>query len=245
VEVLGPTGAHATPRAIVEALGLRHPVGDRPRVVAAMIASVDGRATVDGRSVALGHPEDRGLLRELRAGADAILAGAATLCAERYANLLDPGQVEHRRHLGLREHPVLATVSRRGTLRAADVPIFSEPGVPIAVYTERGASLGDAAADVSVHALGEGGVTLRRLLASLHRDHGVDGVSCEGGPRLLTRLIAEDCLDDLLLTVSPLLVAGEGPTALAGPPLADPARLRLRDLHRAGDHLFLHYAVDR
>ena len=121
MEVLGPTGARATPREVVEALRLRRPVGDRPRVVAAMIASVDGRATVDGRSVALGHPEDRGLLRELRTGADAVLAGPATLRAERYANLLDADQVEHRAAAGLRPHPVLATVSRRGTLRAADV----------------------------------------------------------------------------------------------------------------------------
>jgi riboflavin biosynthesis pyrimidine reductase len=140
---------------------------------------------------------------------------------------------------------VLATVSRRGTLRAADVAIFAEPGVPIAVYTERGASLADAAADVTVHALGDGGVSFARLLASLHRDHGVDGVSCEGGPRLLRELIAQDCLDDLLLTVSPLLVAGDGTTALAGPELTPPPRLRLRAVHRADDHLFLHYAVPR
>ena len=245
MEVLGPTDARVTPREVVEALRLRTPVGDRPRVVAAMIASADGRATVDGRSVALGHPEDRGLLRELRTGADAVLAGAATLRAERYANLLDPDQVEHRRRLGLRPHPVLATVSRRGTLRAADVPIFAEAGVPIAVYSERRASLEGAAADVTVHALGDGGVALHRVLASLHRDHGVDGVSCEGGPQLLRQLIAEDCLDDLLLTVSPLLVAGEGPTPVSGPALSPPARLRLRGVHRADDHLFLHYAVGR
>lgn len=243
MEVLGPTGAGATPREVVDALGLRRPVRGRPRVVAAMIASVDGRATVDGRSVALGHPEDRGLLRELRTGADAVLAGAATLAAERYADLLDEDQREHRRAAGLPVHPVLATVSRRGTLRAADVPIFAEAGVPIAVYSEQQAGFADAAADVTVHALGEGGVTLARVLESLHRDHGVDGVSCEGGPSLLRRLVAEGCLDDLLLTVAPLLVAGEGPTPLSGAILDPPPRLTLRDVHRADEHLFLHYAV--
>jgi riboflavin biosynthesis pyrimidine reductase len=243
VEVLGPTGAAVAPRGVVAALRLRRPVGDRPRVAAAMIASADGRATVQGRSVALGHPEDRGLLRELRAGADAVLVGSATLRAERYATLLDDDQRERRRAAGLPPHPVVATVSRDGTLRAADVPIFAEPGVPIVVYTERDARFDDAAADVTVHVLGEGGLTFTRVLESLHRDHGVDGVSCEGGPTLLRGLVGEGCLDDLLLTVAPLLVAGDGPTPLSGAALEPPVRLALRDVHRADDHLFLHYAV--
>jgi riboflavin biosynthesis pyrimidine reductase len=246
VDVLAAGGSSVTPREVVEALGLRRPVGGRPRVVAAMIASADGRATVAGRSVGLGHPEDRGLLRELRTGADAVLAGAATLRAERYRRLLDPEQAERRRRAGLAEHPVVATVSRRGELCAADVPLFGEPGVPVAVYTQSGAPrLRGATADVTVHELGEGRVDFPAVLASLHRDHGVHGVACEGGPALLRELIAQGCLDDLLLTVAPLLVAGAGPTALAGPALEPPARLQLRDVHRADDHLFLHYAVAR
>jgi riboflavin biosynthesis pyrimidine reductase len=215
--------------------------GPRPRVVAAMIASVDGRATIDGRSVGLGHPEDRALLRELRTDADAVLAGAGTIAAERYATLLDPEQREHRAAAGLPPHPVLATVSRRLTLRAADAPVLTEAGVPVAVYCERGDAIPGAGDGVRVHALGDGGVDLARVLAHLHREYGVLAVSCEGGPSLLRRLVAEGCLDELLLTVSPRLVAGEGPTSLTGPPLPGAPRLALRDVHRADDHLFLRY----
>ena len=68
---------------------------------------------------------------------------------------------------------------------------------------------------------------------------------CEGGPTLLRRLVADGGLDDLLLTVSPLLAAGAAPTILDGAPLADPARLALRDVHRADDHVFLHYGLAR
>jgi riboflavin biosynthesis pyrimidine reductase len=70
---------------------------------------------------------------------------------------------------------------------------------------------------------------------------GVRAVTCEGGPRLLRALVAAGAVDDLLLTVAPLLVAGEGPVSLAGEELSPPARMALRALHRAGDHLFLHY----
>ena len=64
---------------------------------------------------------------------------------------------------------------------------------------------------------------------------------CEGGPTLLRALIATGCLDDLLLTLSPLVAAGEGPAATAGAALDPPVGLALRDVHRAGDHLFIHY----
>jgi riboflavin biosynthesis pyrimidine reductase len=217
------------------------PAGPRPRVVAAMIASVDGRATIDGRSGGLGHPEDRALLRELRTGADAVLVGAGTVATERYATLLDPEQREHRAAAGLPRDPVLATVSRRLTLRAADAPVLTEPDVPVAVYCERGTALPGAGPGVRVHALGDGGVDLARVLSHLHREYGVLTVSCEGGPTLLRRLVAESCLDELMLTVSPRLVAGEGPTSLSGPQLPGPPLMALRDVLRADDHLFLRY----
>ncbi len=79
------------------------------------------------------------------------------------------------------------------------------------------------------------------MLDPLGRTRGVRAVACEGGPRLLRALIARDAVDDLLLTVAPLLVAGDGPASLSGEELSPPGRMALAALHRAGDHLFLHY----
>ncbi len=208
-----------------------------------MIASIDGRATVDGRAGKLGHPEDRALLRELRAGADAVLVGERTLAIERYATLLDDDQREHRRAAGLPEQPLLATVSRRLTLRPAEIPLFDEPDVRIAVYCERDGDLGDCAAEVTVHGLGEGRVAFPAVLAHLHEHHGVRAVACEGGPTLLRELAAQGCVDDLWMTVSPVLVAGDGPTTLTGLALPGPAAMRLEDVLRADDHLFLRYVA--
>lgn len=209
-----------------------------------MIASIDGRATIEGRSVKLGHPDDRALLRELRTAADAVLVGARTLVAEGYATLLDEDQRALRRAEGRPEHPVIATISRKGELTAGDAPLFGEPGVPVTVYSEAGAPIAGAAADVRSVGLGEGGVDFPHVLADLHAHHGAHGVACEGGPGLLRELAAQGCLDELLITVAPLLVAGDGPTPLTGDPLPGPPRMRLRDVHRADDHLFLHYVSE-
>lgn len=227
-------------RAFVASLGLR----TRDVVVADMVATADGRASVSGRSAGLGNDADRALLRELRAEADAILVGTGTLAAERYANLLDDEARERRLAEGRPAHPVVATVSRRLALPVDDAPVFGEAGVPIVAFAEAGddvAAPPDVAAQLEVVTL-PAPLTLRAVLDGLRR-RGVHGVLCEGGPSLLRRLVAEGLLDDLCLTVSPLLAAGDAPTVLEGDALPDPARLALRDVHRADDHLFLHYGL--
>jgi riboflavin biosynthesis pyrimidine reductase len=208
---------------VIAALGLRdRPQPDgRPRVVAAMIGSLDGRAAVAGRSVGLGHPDDRALLRGLRAGADAVLVGAATVRAERYATLFDGP-----------ERPLVAVVSRSGAV-PWEVGMFAEPDMRIAVY---GA---DAAPETAA------AVALRpeRALAEIVASLPGGLVLCEGGPTLLAALVAERLLDDLVLTVAPLLAAGDAPTALAGPAFDPPPRLELAGAWRSDDHVFLHYTT--
>jgi len=234
-------GPELAPEAVIDGLGLHDPArapDGRPRVVAVMIASVDGRATVQGRSGPLGHPEDRRLLRGLRAAADAVLAGTATLAAERYARLLDPGQREARTAAGRPAHPVVATVTRSGSV-PWDVPVFAEAEVPCQVYSGQPAAAPADTVETDVEVLP--GPDLLAVLEHLATVRGVRVVACEGGPRLLRALVARGAVDDLLLTVAPLLVAGDGPASLGGEELDPPPRMALQALHSAGEHLFLHY----
>jgi len=238
-ELLPGTGEELTAEALVARLGLDG--GGRPglpRVVAIMIASVDGRATIDGSSTRLGHPEDRALLRGLRGAADCLLVGTGTLAAEGYARLLDPEQRAARVAAGRSPHPLVATFSRSGEV-PWDTPVFSEPGVEKQVYV---GSLVEAPSWVSEAAVDVVASGPRAALEHLRAARGVRSVACEGGPGLLRALLADDLVDDLLLTVAPLLIAGAGPTMVTGPALDPPPRLGLRGIRQAGDHLFLHYA---
>ncbi|HSD77677.1 MAG TPA: dihydrofolate reductase family protein [Solirubrobacteraceae bacterium] len=236
-------GAPRAAAAVVDALRLHDalPAG-RPRAVGVMIASADGRAAVRGRSGPLGHPADRALLRTLRAAADAVVVGTRTLAAEKYANVLDGDQRAARAAAGRPELPEIVTVSRAGAI-PDEIPVFAEPEATIRVYTGGAARVPSRGATVHVHALAP--LTLRGALGHLRTEAGVEAVACEGGPTLLRALVAEELLDDLLLTISPLLVAGDEPAALAGPELDPAARLRLAGVHRADDHLFCHYRLHR
>lgn len=248
LERLGPVAGSRPAGLIVAGLGLGGPAAlaadGRPRVIASMIASADGRAAVAGRSVGLGHPADTALLRELRTAVDAILVGPGTLRAEGYAQLLDDDQRERRVERGLAAEPIVATIARRGDVPVG-VPLFAEPSARIQVYTEAEppASLAACAAEVAVERCPPGGARPAAALGHLAAERGVRSVLCEGGPTLLRALVASGCLDDLLLTLAPLLAAGDAPTVLAGAALDPPGRLVLRDVHRAGEHLFMHYGA--
>jgi riboflavin biosynthesis pyrimidine reductase len=239
---LADTSTEWPARKVVRSLGLREngPYGARPRVVAAMIASIDGRATVDGRSVALGHPADRALLRELRTAVDAILVGTATMRAERYANLLDDDQRARRVDAGLEAQPIVATISRRLDL-PTDIPLLAEPTARVQVYTEAAGEVPSQGAWVSLHRFAPSELDVPAVLAHLAGERGVRTVLCEGGPLLLREVVAAACLDDLLLTLSPVVAAGDGPPPVRGEALDPPLGMALRAVHRADSHLFLHY----
>ena len=243
LQQLGPVGGPSAAATLVERLGLWDDPGrdERPRVVAAMIGAADGRATVNGRAGGLGSPADRSVLRELRTAADTLLVGSATLIAEGYATLLDPPQQEARVARGLPREPVMATISRRLDPRLFDVPLFSEEGQRLVVFTEALDPVPPRPASVEVVQMEPGTLSAAACLRRLYDEHGSSVVVSEGGPTLLHELFAEGLVDDLVLTIAPALVAGDGRSVVNGPVFDPPLALELREVLRGEDHLFMHY----
>ncbi len=198
---------------------------DRPYLVINMVASVDGRAALDGRSAPLGGPADREVFFELRASVDAVLAGTGTLRAEGYGRLVrKPERIAQRVARGLEPEPVALILSRGGDV-PTEIPLLQDPEARPLVLT--GADAEPAAA-------------LRRVRS----EHGVRSVLCEGGPALNAGLLAAGVVDELFLTVSPLLAATADPLTIVGDAgLAEPAGLELVWLLEADGMLFLRYAV--
>ena len=64
-----------------------HPRDDRPFVAMNFAATVDGRATIGGKSGPIGSSTDTAMLAGLRTRFDAVMIGAGTMRAERYAGL--------------------------------------------------------------------------------------------------------------------------------------------------------------
>jgi riboflavin biosynthesis pyrimidine reductase len=213
-----------------------------PHLRANFVASVDGAVEVGGRTGELTSPPDQRVLALLRAQCDALLLGAGTLRAEGYGPVLVSERWRRwRRDRGMPEHPVLVIVSGSLALDPA-WPVFSEARTRPLVATCASAPAGRRtalAAATDLLTVGEDAVDLPAALAALPA-RGLRQVLCEGGPHLLGSLIAADLVDELCLTISPLL-AGAGAGRIAAGPASPLRSMRLGPVLVAGDHLLLRY----
>ncbi|WP_369138889.1 dihydrofolate reductase family protein [Modestobacter versicolor] len=210
------------------------------------VASLDGAVSVDGRSGGLGSPGDRRVFRVLRALADAVLVGAGTAAAEGYRPVAADSAVGRlRAELGRPAEAPIAVVSRRASL-APDDQLVTDAVVPTLLVTcaaadaRRRAAL--AAAGVDVLVCGDDDVDLPAALDAL-ADRGLAQLVCEGGPALFDAALSAGVVDELDLTIAPLLV-GAGPGLVPGPRDV-PARARLVSLLTEDHVLFTRYALDR
>jgi riboflavin biosynthesis pyrimidine reductase len=253
LERLAPPGDAASVAEIIDAMGLwerpREPP-KRPRVMLNMVSTTDGRATLGGRSGPLSGPADRALFHGLRASTDAVLVGAGTVRAERYGRIIpDPERRALREKRGLTDEPLACIVSGRMSLEA-DIPLLAEPAARVAILTASAASVPGAAAQVEyVRTAHDGILDLGAGLAELAERFAIRALLCEGGPHLACQLLAEQLLDELFLTLSPLLAGGEpgGGQALrilAGEELQPPVELELLAVLRYESQLFLRYGVN-
>jgi riboflavin biosynthesis pyrimidine reductase len=185
----------------------------RPHVALNMISSVDGRASIDGRSGPLGACADRALFHGLRAVVDAVMVGAGTARVEGYRRLIrDEAVRARRRERGLQEEPLACIVSGRLSLTPERVPLLGEPAARVAILTSSEASLPECPARVEyVRARRDGALDLEAALAELRERFGVRTLLCEGGPHLAAQLCEAGLLDELFLSLAPKLAGGDAP----------------------------------
>ena len=171
---------------------------DRTFLRVNFVSSLDGAAAVEGRTAKLGGAADKAVFNHLRATCDAIVVGAGTASAERYG----PAPVP------------IAVVSANLSPSPRERLFTPQPGSarPLVLTCEaapedRRAALHDVADVVDC---GEQAVEPHRVVAELER-RGLRRLLCEGGPRLFGTLLAADLVDELCLTVAPVITPNDAP----------------------------------
>lgn len=206
------------------------------------IGSIDGAATSDGRSGGLGDDADHRVFDLLRRPADAVLVGAGTARTEGYADMrLGDEAVAWRGARGMAEHPVFVLVTRSLDLDP-ESPIFTHAPVRPLIYTVSDAPHDRRAALAGVADVVDAGdsdlepLRVRRDLVS----RGLLHVQAEGGPSLFGSFLAAGAVDELCLTVAPMLVAGDA-GRIAHSPAPAVTGMTLRAVMVSGDELLLRY----
>lgn len=202
------------------AAGHRPRLAHRPWVALCMVASLDGSTTFHGRSGGLSSPADVALLGALRRSADVIVVGAGTVRDEQYGPPKKAGQR-------------LGVVTNSAALDF-ETPLFRS-GAGFLIMPEDGP-------DVPVDALRAGHHTVDVAAALAMLDAEV--VHAEGGPTLNAALAAADLIDELNLTISPIIAGGDGARVVAGAAALD-QRYELRRLLEADGLLFARWVRAR
>jgi riboflavin biosynthesis pyrimidine reductase len=221
---------------------------ERPHLMLNMVSSVDGRASIGGRSRPLGDAADRVLFHALRGAVDAVLVGAGTARTERYGRMIrDASRRRMRRERGLSEEPLACIVSGRLAL-PADLPLLADPAARVLILTSSPASLPATGAQIEyLRTPREDGVDLAAALTLLRERFGVRTLLCEGGPHLNSELLVAGLVDELFLSLSPKLAGDSGSEEtlriLAGVECQPPVGLELLAVLRNASQLFLRYAV--
>lgn len=210
-----------------------------------MVASVDGAATVDGVSGGLGGPADKAVFAAIRAVADVIVVAANTVRTEAYGPpRTAPDRQSERRARGQASFPRIAVVSRSLDLDPTAAWLTDAPEPPL-IYTvahrHRG---GDFQLDLTMRAdvveAGEETVRPAAVLADLY-GRGARVVLVEGGPSWNGQLLAAGLIDEVNLTVGPLLVGGPAPRIAHGPAETHPTPMDLSHLWEQDGFLFARY----
>jgi riboflavin-specific deaminase-like protein len=190
----------------------------RPYVITNFALTLDGRATLGGRSGRIGSDTDTEMLQRLRTHVDAVMIGAGTLRVERYGRIVsDPELRAGRERIGLSGDPLAVLVSGRLDV-PWDAPLFTVGAGAVTIFTASEAEPPETATSLRVVRHPDGMVDLTEALRHLRAECGVRTLLCEGGPRIHAQLIDQGLVDELFVTHAPKLGGGEGPGLVSGLP---------------------------
>ena len=222
---------------------------DRCWVRANMISSLDGGATDDGKAGGLAGPGDRALFARMRQEADVVLVGASTVRIENYSgSQMSVAQRQDRARRGQAEVPPIAVVTHSADFEH-DAKIFTRSEVPPLILTSRESAadargrLGSLAEVVDASGAQTDRVDPAVILETFAK-RGLLRVLSEGGPGMISLLVEHDLLDELCMTIAPILVGGRARRISAG---EGEAHTRMRRSHLLTDdegYLYTRYVKE-
>lgn len=220
----------------------------RPKIHAHFAITADGKISTKNHTPSgFTSQADKARIGEIRAMHDAILAGRGTVAADTMSmrlssSLLQAGRVAR----GLPPEPLRVIASNAGNIDPS-WKVFQHTGSPIVILstTRMEQNLRDTLAPLcDLHLYEAPAVPLAASLAMLRKEYGVKSLVCEGGGALLRSLAAEGFLDEIHLTLAPVLFGGSDAPTLTGLPgdfLPHPLEFRLAKMEPLGEECLLHF----
>ena len=220
----------------------------RPKIHAHFAMTADGKISTKNLTPSqFTSSADKARLGEIRARHDAILAGRGTVSADTMSMRISSEKLRADRvQRGLPPEPLRVVISNAGKIDPL-WKIFQHTGSPIVILstTRMPQKLRATLAPLcDLHLYESACVPLSAALSMLRAEYGVKSLVCEGGGALLRSLAAAGFLDEIHLTLAPVLFGGAAAPTLTGLPgdfLPRPLEFRLVEINPLGDECLLHF----
>jgi len=190
-----------------------------------MVSSADGAASLNGVTAGISSDTDRRVFALLRTLSDVILVGAATVREEKYKPAR-PRELWSYLRDGRPPTPPVAVVTRRLDFDPDNPLIAAAPPHARTIVITVARAPADRRAELARHAdvivAGDETVDLKAAVNAL-AERGHRRLLAEGGPHLLAQLLEAGLLDELCLTIGPLMAGPGAPRIVTGPPGTGPA----------------------
>jgi 2,5-diamino-6-(ribosylamino)-4(3H)-pyrimidinone 5'-phosphate reductase len=224
----------------------------RPRIILNFAMTVDGKvSTAKHTPSGFTSTFDKHRLLEIRSLGDAVMVGKGTLEIDQMSmGLPDAALRRARIKRGQNEYPIRVVISNSGDI-SNKLHIFSQPISPVVIYsTTRMPPINqtELRSMAELHLSPDDRLNLPEVLNDLYEAHQVRTVVCEGGPQLAKALAEIDAVDELFLTIAPILAGGAGAPGIlgaAGAFLPASRIYRLESMKLEAEECYLHYVAER
>jgi 5-amino-6-(5-phosphoribosylamino)uracil reductase len=196
------------------------------------IASYPGETDVDRRAAGFTDAADREHLRSQLEAADAVIVGRSSLMASGGA-----WAIRNRRGA----YPIWVVLTNRGL--PDDARFFRQSELPRWLVSKAPLALPPVASGVRTLVVGDR--PLAATIAQELRQAGARKTLLFGGADVNRQFYAEGLVDELVVTVCPLIIAGSAAVPLVSPPLPSAVRLSLVASQPQGNLVFLTYKVQK
>jgi riboflavin-specific deaminase-like protein len=204
--------------------------------------SLDGRInTREGGFIHLGGPQDHARMSQLRAQADAVLIGGTTFRAGPHP--IRPNELDRVQAIEQRPWNVVVSRSMAVPYRAHETSFVTEPQIRPLFLTRAASVPSDLQVEHVAYEGPQADLPIPWMLETL-RERGVKSLLIEAGGDLLFQFFAANAIDEVHLTLCPLIIGGPTPSLAggAGFSFVDMRRFKLLSCEQKGDELFLSYS---
>ena len=224
-------------------------VVNRPHTTVILAMSADGKITDELRSPArFGSEQDKLHLEQQVAQMDGVLFGAGTLNAyQTTVRIVEPELLQARKQQGKPPQPVQIVVSASGKINP-NLRFFQQPVPHWLLTTTRGQDVGKTTEGFEKIIIAENSYNQIDWIKAFEQfqELGLKKLGILGGGQIVSSLLKQNLIDELRLTICPLILAGinsltpadgEGFLSSVAP------RLKLLEVKTVGQEVFLHYQL--